>query len=142
VVVGRSAGAGPRCSSNPGRRPSGSTGVDTGRLISPHYVRPPMNLLGWIRAPAESLAHWDEHIALAAEIRADRLTRTLVCGMGGSSLVADVFAETFGGGGGGGGGWGGVGELDSVGSKHPGGLRAAGRPSNLAHPGLAISANS
>jgi len=55
-----------------------------------------MNHLGWMQAPAESLAHWDEHVALAAAVRADGLSRTLVCGMGGSSLVADVLAETFG----------------------------------------------
>src|SRR5216684_7998020 len=61
-----------------------------------HYVWPPMNLLGWMRAPEESLAQWDDHTALAAAVRADGLSRTLVCGMGGSSLVADVLAETFG----------------------------------------------
>lgn len=54
-----------------------------------------MNPLGWKRAAEESLAHWDEYAALAAGVRADGLTRTLVCGMGGSSLVADVLAETF-----------------------------------------------
>ena len=55
-----------------------------------------MNHLGWMQAPAESLAQWNEHVALAAAVRADGLSRTLVCGMGGSSLVADVLAETFG----------------------------------------------
>src|SRR3989442_12445481 len=55
-----------------------------------------MNPLGWMRAPEESLAQWGEHTALAAAVRADGLSRTLVCGMGGSSLVADVLAETFG----------------------------------------------
>src|SRR5436190_128004 len=54
-----------------------------------------MNLLGWMRAPEESLAHWDDHATLAAAVRADGLSRTLVCGMGGSSLVADVLAATF-----------------------------------------------
>ena len=54
-----------------------------------------MNLLGWMRAPQESLDQWDEFVALAAAVRADGLTRTLVCGMGGSSLVADVLAATF-----------------------------------------------
>src|SRR5213078_4835 len=43
----------------------------------------------------ESLAHWDDHATLAAAVRADGLSRTLVCGMGGSSLVADVLAATF-----------------------------------------------
>jgi hypothetical protein len=55
-----------------------------------------MNLLGWMRAPEQSLAQWDEYVALAAAARADGLDRTLVCGMGGSSLVADVLAATFG----------------------------------------------
>src|SRR5438445_7906439 len=55
-----------------------------------------MNLLGWVRAPEQSLAQWDAHTALAASARADGLDRTLVCGMGGSSLVADVLASAFG----------------------------------------------
>src|SRR5688572_741921 len=59
------------------------------------YVCPPMNILGWMRAPEESLAQWDELVALAEAAKADGLSRTLVCGMGGSSLVADVLAETF-----------------------------------------------
>lgn len=54
-----------------------------------------MNLLGWMRAPEESLAQWDALVALAGAAKADGLDRTLVCGMGGSSLVADVLAETF-----------------------------------------------
>ncbi len=54
-----------------------------------------MNLLGWIDAPQQSLAQWDELVALAAAARADGLDHTLVCGMGGSSLVAEVLAETF-----------------------------------------------
>jgi glucose-6-phosphate isomerase len=54
-----------------------------------------MNMLGWMRAPEESLAQWDDLAALAAAAQADGLRRTLVCGMGGSSLVADVLAETF-----------------------------------------------
>src|SRR5260370_33411020 len=55
-----------------------------------------MNLLGWMRAPEQSLAQWEAHTALAASARADGLDRTLVCGMGGSSLVADVLASAFG----------------------------------------------
>ncbi|HET9386667.1 MAG TPA: hypothetical protein VFO67_16155 [Gemmatimonadales bacterium] len=54
-----------------------------------------MNLLGWMRAPEESLAQWDDLVALATAAKSDGLRRTLVCGMGGSSLVADVLAETF-----------------------------------------------
>ena len=55
-----------------------------------------MNLLGWMRAPEQSLAQWDAYTALAASARADGLERALVCGMGGSSLVADVLASVFG----------------------------------------------
>src|SRR2546430_17740558 len=54
-----------------------------------------MNLLGWMRAPEESIAHWDDHATLAAAVRADGLSRTLVCGMGGSSLLADVLGPTL-----------------------------------------------
>jgi transaldolase/glucose-6-phosphate isomerase len=54
-----------------------------------------MNLLGWMNAPQQSLAEWDDYAKLAAAARADGLEHTLVCGMGGSSLVADVLAETF-----------------------------------------------
>src|SRR3989441_11800790 len=55
-----------------------------------------MNLLAWMRAPEQSLAQWDGYTALAASARADGLDRALVCGMGGSSLVADVLASAFG----------------------------------------------
>ena len=54
-----------------------------------------MNYLGWIDASEHSRAQWDAHVALAATARADGLDHTLVCGMGGSSLVADVLAQTF-----------------------------------------------
>lgn len=50
-----------------------------------------MNQPRWTRAPDESLAQWDRYVALAAAARADGLDRTLVCGMGGSSLVAQVL---------------------------------------------------
>ncbi|HJS43278.1 MAG TPA: hypothetical protein VJ755_07375 [Gemmatimonadales bacterium] len=54
-----------------------------------------MSLLGWMTAPEQSLAEWDAHTTLAGAARAGGLDQTLVCGMGGSSLVADVLAETF-----------------------------------------------
>ncbi|HWC72789.1 MAG TPA: hypothetical protein VG454_02555 [Gemmatimonadales bacterium] len=54
-----------------------------------------MNFLGWMTAPAQSLAQWNELLELAAAAHADGLDNTLVCGMGGSSLVADVLADTF-----------------------------------------------
>jgi len=56
-----------------------------------------MNHLGWTRAPDQSLAQWDRWTALAAAVRADGLDRTLVCGMGGSSLAPHVLAASMGG---------------------------------------------
>jgi len=53
-----------------------------------------MNRLGWIRAPERSLAEWDRLTVLADEIRADGFDRTLVCGMGGSSLAPQVLAAS------------------------------------------------
>jgi len=90
-----------------------------------------MNTLRWMRAPEESLAQWDEHVALAAAVRADGLTRTLVCGMGGSSLVADVLAETFG-----------ARSLHVLDSTNPEAVRAAGSPADLAHTLFVISSKS
>ena len=55
-----------------------------------------MNRLGWIRAPERSLAEWDRLTVLADEIRVDGLDRTLVCGMGGSSLAPQVLAASAG----------------------------------------------
>ncbi len=88
-----------------------------------------MNPLGWMRAPDDSLAHWDAHAALANAVRADGLTHTLVCGMGGSSLVADVLARTFG-----------VGSLRVLDSTNPDAVRAAG--SDLARTLFVISSKS
>jgi transaldolase/glucose-6-phosphate isomerase len=51
-----------------------------------------MNRLGWIQAPEHSLLAWDRLTALAAAARKDGLDRTLVCGMGGSSLAPQVLA--------------------------------------------------
>ena len=55
-----------------------------------------MNRLGWMRAPEHSLAEWDRLTALADEVRAAGLERTLVCGMGGSSLAPSVLAASAG----------------------------------------------
>ncbi len=90
-----------------------------------------MNLLGWMRAPEESLAQWDEHTALAAAVRRDGLTRTLVCGMGGSSLVADVLAETFG-----------AKSLHVLDSTNPDAVRAAASSPDLARTLFVISSKS
>jgi len=90
-----------------------------------------MNQLGWMRAAEESLAQWDEHTALAAAVRADGLTRTLVCGMGGSSLVADVLAETFA-----------ARSLHVLDSTNPAAVRAAGDESDLARTLFVVSSKS
>src|SRR5881409_2366411 len=90
-----------------------------------------MNLLGWMPAPKESLAQWDEYVALAAAVHADGLTRTLVCGMGGSSLVADVLAETFGARG-----------LHVLDSTNPEAVRTAVSPADLAHTLFVVSSKS
>ena len=90
-----------------------------------------MNLLGWVRAPEESLAQWDEHTALAEAVRGDGLTRTIVCGMGGSSLVADVLAATFG-----------ARSLHVLDSTNPDAVRATGTGPELAHTLFVISSKS
>lgn len=53
-----------------------------------------MNPLGWMRAPEQALAQWADSAALAGAARADGLERTLVCGMGGSSLAPHVLAAS------------------------------------------------
>ena len=90
-----------------------------------------MNMLGWMRAPDESLGQWDDWVALAAAVRADGLTRTLVCGMGGSSLVADVLARTFGGR-----------DLHILDSTNPDAVRGAGTPADLARTLFVVSSKS
>jgi len=90
-----------------------------------------MNLLGWMRAPQESLAQWDEFVALAAAVRADGLTRTLVCGMGGSSLVADVLAATFR-----------ARDLHVTDSTNPAAVRAAGTSGELARTLFVVTSKS
>ena len=55
-----------------------------------------MNRLGWIRTPEHSLGEWESFIALADGVRTDGLDRTLVCGMGGSSLAPQVLAASTG----------------------------------------------
>jgi phosphoglucose isomerase-like protein len=50
---------------------------------------------GWRSAPRESLAQWDELRRFADAARRDGLSRTVVCGMGGSSLAPHVLASSF-----------------------------------------------
>lgn len=51
--------------------------------------------LGWTGAAPHSLQQWPEWTRFAAAARADGLDRTLVCGMGGSSLAPQVLAQSF-----------------------------------------------
>ena len=55
-----------------------------------------MDLLGWKDAPRASLTQWDDFARFADAARRDGLTRTVVCGMGGSSLAPQVLAASFG----------------------------------------------
>src|SRR2546425_10274613 len=54
-----------------------------------------MSRLAWTTAPHASLAQWDELVRFADAARRDGLTRTIVCGMGGSSLAPEVLASSF-----------------------------------------------
>jgi glucose-6-phosphate isomerase len=54
-----------------------------------------MDRLGWTNAPRASLAQWDELVRFADAARRDGLSRTVVCGMGGSSLAPQVLAASF-----------------------------------------------
>ena len=89
-----------------------------------------MNPLGWKRAPELSLAQWDHYTALAAAARADGLDRTLVCGMGGSSLAPQVLASAGGSG------------LEVLDSTNPAAVRAAERAHDLARTLLLIVSKS
>lgn len=51
--------------------------------------------LGWTGAAANSLQQWPQWTRFTAAVRADGLDRTLVCGMGGSSLAPWVLAQSF-----------------------------------------------
>src|SRR6059036_2395234 len=55
-----------------------------------------MERLGWIQAPRASLAQWRALVAFADAARRDGLTHVVVCGMGGSSLTAEVVARAYG----------------------------------------------
>lgn len=51
--------------------------------------------LGWLDSPVESAAAVDELKSLAADVAADGMTQIVVCGMGGSSLFAEVAASAL-----------------------------------------------
>jgi hypothetical protein len=90
-----------------------------------------MNFLGWMKAPEQSLAEWDEYARLATAAHSDGLDHTLVCGMGGSSLVADVLAETFG-----------KSNLHVLDSTNPDAVRAVERSHDLSRTLFLISSKS
>jgi hypothetical protein len=54
-----------------------------------------MDRMAWTTAPRASLAQWDDLVRFADAARHDGLTRTVVCGMGGSSLAPAVLAASF-----------------------------------------------
>src|SRR5947199_10877912 len=54
-----------------------------------------MDRMAWRTAPRASLAQWDDFVRFADAARRDGLTRTVVCGMGGSSLAPEVLASSF-----------------------------------------------
>jgi hypothetical protein len=82
-----------------------------------------MNGLGWMRAPDDSLAQWDRWTVLAAGVRAAGLDRTLVLGMGGSSLAPQVLAASA---------PAGSAPLHVIDSTHPAAVRAAEQAHDLA----------
>ncbi len=55
-----------------------------------------MDRLAWRTAPHASLAQWEDLARFSDAARRDGLSRTLVCGMGGSSLAPEVLASSFG----------------------------------------------
>ena len=54
-----------------------------------------MDRMAWRTAPRASLAQWDDLVRFADAARHDGLSRTVVCGMGGSSLAPAVLASSF-----------------------------------------------
>lgn len=54
------------------------------------------NRLGWLEAPAAMRGALGDLAAFAADVRREGFTEVVLLGMGGSSLAAEVLAETFG----------------------------------------------
>lgn len=52
--------------------------------------------LGWMDVVAHSKSELPKLQQLAKEVREEKFTHVLLCGMGGSSLAPEVFAKTFG----------------------------------------------
>ncbi|HEX9611836.1 MAG TPA: hypothetical protein VF978_08085 [Gemmatimonadales bacterium] len=75
--------------------------------------------LGWIDAPRDSVGQWSTWTAFAERAGKDGLDRTLLCGMGGSSLAPQVLARSFGA------------PLDVLDSTDPAAVRAAERGAPL-----------
>jgi hypothetical protein len=86
---------------------------------------------GWRNAPRKSLAEWPRLADFAARARADGLTHTVVCGMGGSSLAPWVLASSFG-----------ARDLTVLDSTDPAAVRAVERASDPAHTLYLIASKS
>ncbi|HVH08462.1 MAG TPA: hypothetical protein VM736_01595 [Gemmatimonadales bacterium] len=54
-----------------------------------------MERLGWRDAPRVSLTQWDALARFAEAARGEGFTRTVMCGMGGSSLAPEILATSF-----------------------------------------------
>lgn len=74
--------------------------------------------MGWLTVAQEMKAKMPDLVAFAKEVKKAGFTHALLCGMGGSSLCPEVFAETFGV------GRGGL-DLGVLDSTHPDAIRAA-----------------
>ena len=86
---------------------------------------------GWRDAPRKSLAEWPRLADFAARAKADGLTHTVVCGMGGSSLAPWVLASSFG-----------AKNLSILDSTDPAAVRAVQQGSDPAHTLYLIASKS
>ncbi|NMC95957.1 MAG: hypothetical protein GYA70_00685, partial [Deltaproteobacteria bacterium] len=55
-----------------------------------------VNRLGWIDAPAETLAKINDIRSVVDALQKDKISDIVLIGMGGSSLAAEVFGNIFG----------------------------------------------
>src|SRR5579864_3153164 len=88
----------------------------------PRVSTPDPDRWGWRNAPEKSLMEWPRWAEFAARAKADGLTHTVVCGMGGSSLAPWVLASSFG-----------ARDLMVLDSTDPAAVRAVERWSDPAH---------
>lgn len=94
-------------------------------------ITPDLNRWGWRDAPRKSLGEWPRWAEFAAGAKADGLTHTVVCGMGGSSLAPGVLASSFG-----------AANLTVLDSTDPAAVRAVERRSDPAHTLYVIASKS